>query len=63
MLALTYDEVLLKKEFVHHNFVILKLKHLKVKIQILHGNIFHSVDDLVIKRGKLKDWIIDGFST
>ena len=31
MLALTYDEVLLKKEFVHHNFVILKLKHLKVK--------------------------------
>lgn len=31
MLALTYDEVLRKREFVHHNFVILKLKHLKVK--------------------------------
>jgi hypothetical protein len=63
MLALTYDDVLLKKEFVHHNFVILKLIHFKVKKQIFHGNIFHSVDDLAIKRGKFKDWIIDGFST
>ena len=63
MLALTYDDVLLKKEFVHHNFVILKLIHFKVKKQIFHGNIFYSVDDLAIKRGKFKDWIIDGFST
>jgi len=31
MLALTYDDVLLKKEFVHHDFVMLKLKHFKVK--------------------------------